>query len=208
MCYNLFMQAFLLALSVNHIYIVYFLIIILACAEGPMLSVLCGILIRAGLFDFWPVYLALMFGDLIGDVIWYQIGKHLGHRFIARFGKYFNITEEKVVKATEIFHKHKNRILLISKITNGFGLALVTLVTAGMVRIPFRRYIALNAMGQLVWTGILLTAGYFFGNFYAQMEKFIGRANAVIIAVVAAVAIFYLYKYVRATILQRTHLES
>jgi membrane protein DedA with SNARE-associated domain len=202
------MQEFLLALSTNHIYLVYFLIIVLACAEGPMLSVLCGILIKAGLFDFWPVYMALMVGDLIGDTIWYEIGRHLGHPFIARFGKYFGITEEKIARATEIFHKHKNRILLISKITNGFGLALVTLVTAGMVRIPFRRYIALNFIGQFVWTGILIAAGYFFGNLYAQMEKFIGRLNAVIIIAVAAVVVFYLYKYIRARILQRAHLEN
>jgi membrane protein DedA with SNARE-associated domain len=202
------MQEFLLTLSANHIYLVYFLIIILACAEGPMLSVLCGILIKAGLFDFLPVYFALMFGDLIGDTIWYEIGRHLGHPFIARFGKYFGITEEKVTRATEIFHKHKNRILLISKITNGFGLALVTLVTAGMVRIPFGRYITLNLIGQFVWTGILISAGYFFGNFYAQIERFMGKANAVIIVAVAAVIVFYLYKYIRTAILQRTHLEN
>ena len=169
------MQAWIIQLSTSHAYLVYGIIILLACAEGPILSLLFGLLLRLGYFDFPLVYGSLMIGDLIGDVIWYYIGYYFGHRFIARFGKYFNITEESVDKVKNIFHRHKHKILFLSKITNGLGFALVTLITAGMVRIPFLMYMLTNITGQFVWTGLLLAVGFFFGNLYVTINNWAMR---------------------------------
>jgi membrane protein DedA with SNARE-associated domain len=166
------------------------------------------VLINAGYFQFWPLYFVLMFGDILGDVIWYAVGRYFGHSFITRFGRYFHMTEEKVAKATAVFHKHKNPILIISKITNGFGFALVTLISAGIVRIPFRHYLALNAIGQILWTGVLLGVGYFFGRFFMTIEYFMGKGSALGLVVLAGILVFFLYKYVRATILRRARLDN
>ena len=138
------MQEYFIQFSAQHIYLVYTLIIVLAFIEGPVLSVMFGVLIKLGFFSFWPVYAALMAGDLLGDSFWYYIGRYYGHSFIRKFGKYFSINEEVVTKVDRIFHRFKNSILFASKITSGFGLALVTLITAGIVRIPFGRFIFIN----------------------------------------------------------------
>ncbi|MFA6554064.1 MAG: DedA family protein [Candidatus Paceibacterota bacterium] len=169
------MQEWLIQLVTVHPYVVYAIIIVTACAEGPILSLIGGVLIKLGYFSFIPLYVALMVGDLLGDALWYNIGRYYGHRFIKRFGKYFDITEESVIKVTDIFHKYKHHILFISKITNGLGFALVTLMTAGMVKIPFWRYMAINATGQFVWTGFLIGVGYFFGNLYVTVESVLGK---------------------------------
>jgi len=150
--YNLpTMQSWLITLATSHPYVIYGIIVVLACAEGPYLSMICGFFLRFGYFLFWPLYIALMVGDLIGDVIWYYIGRRYGHRFIKRFGKYFSITEENVGKVERVFHKYKHSILFVSKISNGFGFALVTLITAGMVaRAHSGLYMLVNAIGQLI----------------------------------------------------------
>jgi len=180
------MQEWLINLGTDHAYWVYAFIIVLACAEGPMLSMIFGVILKLGYFSFIPIMLSLMIGDLIGDVVWYYIGYRFGHRFIGRFGKYFSITEENIGKVTRIFHKYKHRILLISKMSNGFGFALVTLMAAGMARIPFINYISINVIGQFVWTGFLLGVGYFFGNLYLQVDSILGK-----MAVVALFAIIF-----------------
>jgi len=182
----------LVNIATNHDVLVYGLIIILACAEGPILSLLFGVLIRLDLFPLWPVYAALMAGDLVGDVIWYYVGYHFGHRFIRRFGKNFGVTEAGVERMTKLFHKHKYPILFVSKITNGLGLALVTLTTAGMVRIPFWKYMGANLLGQFIWSGFLLGIGFFFGDLYVQINNIFWK-----IGVVAAglFVLFLLYRY-------------
>ena len=110
-------EEWLIWLVTLHQYWAYAIIVAVAFAEGPYLSMAAGFLLRFDYFSFWPLYGALMVGDLIGDVVWYYIGRRWGHGFIKRFGKYFSITETGVEKVTKIFHKYKHSILFISKIS-------------------------------------------------------------------------------------------
>ena len=183
--------------ALDHNLLIYFLIIILACAEGPILSVVFGVLLRLGYLHFIPIYACLMLGDLIGDGIWYRIGRVYGHGFIARWGKYFDVTEEKVGKMTRLFHKYKHAVLFISKISNGFGFSLVTLMTAGVVRIPFGEYLSVNLLGQFVWTGILLAVGYFFSSAYIQVNNWAGRISLIVGIVLVCFALFRYVQYLR-----------
>ncbi len=173
------MQAFLIQLIAFYPYAVYGFIVIFASAEGPILSIIGGILLRMGYFSFFPLYGALMLGDLLGDTIWYYIGFRFGHGFVKRFGKYFSITEERIAKVEKIFHRYKSSILFISKISNGLGFALVTLITAGLVKIPFRRYMMINLSGQFIWSGLLIGAGYFFSHLYMQLDTLFGRLSVI-----------------------------
>ena len=181
-----------------HPYIVYAIIVFVSFVEGPILSMICGLLLRIGYLDFPLTYASLMLGDLIGDVFWYYLGYFVGHKFIKRFGKYFSITEEGVQTVSTIFHTYKDYILIISKITMGFGFALVTLVTAGIVRIPFKRYITLNAMGQFVWTGLLMIVGYFLGQAYTTFDNIFSKTFIAAIFILVIVALFGYGKYVRS----------
>lgn len=191
------MQEWLIHFGASHQYLIYAVIIILACAEGPILSMIFGVLIRLGYFKFAPVYAALMVGDLLGDVIWYYIGFHFGHRFVRRFGKYFGITEEGVNKMTHLFHRFHSPILFISKISNGLGLAIVTLMTAGMVRIPFLKYLSVNLIGQFIWSGLLIGVGYFFSHLYIQFDNILSRASIIGFAIIFIIAAVRLQKYFR-----------
>ncbi len=191
------LQEWLTHLATNHPVLVYAIIIIVSFVEGPILAMLCGLFVKLGSFSFLPLYLALMVGDLIGDVFWYYIGYFVGHPFIRRFGKYFSVTEEGVTKVTAIFHKYHTYILLISKITMGFGFALVTLVTAGIVKIPFKKYIAMNVVGQLVWTGILMAVGYFLGHIYVAVDNVLGKLFIIALFVIAFIGLIGYGKYMR-----------
>ncbi len=178
------MQEFLISLSHQYSVITYIVIVVVAALEGPIISMILGVLVKLDYFAFLPIYLALMAGDLMGDVVWYYVGRHFGYRFVDRFGKYFSVTPDSIAKVSAIYHRHKDSIMFISKITNGFGFALVTLITAGIVRIPFWRYFAINAVGQLVWTALLMGIGYFFGNLYQQVDTWLGRLSVAVLFVV------------------------
>ena len=176
----------------THYYLVYIVIAIIACAEGPWISLILGVVLRLGFLYFWPIYIALMVGDLVGDVIWYYIGRRYGHSFIGKHGHRFNITEASVERLTRLFHKHKHLVLFLSKISNGMGFALVTLMTAGMVKIPFGRYIVVNAVGQLVWTGFLIGTGFFFSSLYITVDNVLGKIS---ITAVIVILLFLAYRY-------------
>lgn len=191
------MQDFLISLSTDHLYLVYLFVIFTACIEGPILALVFGVLIKLGYFPLIPIYLALMLGDLFGDTIWYLIGRHFGHPFVKKYGHFFSISVERILKVEKIFHKYQTSILIISKLTTGFGFAIVTLFTAGLVKVPFRYYIFLNFIGQFFWTALLLTVGYYFSHFYLAVDGVLGKMATVAGLIILIVAFLGFSKYVK-----------
>jgi len=182
----------------------YLIVFLAALVEGPVIMTISGFLLRLGTFGFWPLYLTLMAGDLAADTLWYAGGYFWAHRIVQRYGKYFSITEDLLQRTKEAFHRHQNKVLFLSKITMGFGFAVVVLLTAGMVRVPFKKYITFNAAGQFVWTGILLAVGYYFGSFYLVLNEAIRGAALVAFVVMVTTLLYGLSRYLKSRDLAHT----
>ena len=196
-----FLQEYTVQLILHSRYIIIFLLTII---EGPLIMMVSGFLLRLGYLDFLPTYACLMAGDLVGDIAWYSVGYYLGTPFIRKFGKFFSVNEEQIEIVRRIFHKRKNSILFISKITMGFGFALVTLITAGLVHIPFKRYFTINFFGQFIWTAILIYVGYAFGHVYAQVNDAIGKIFIAGLLLLFFLALIGFGRYLRAK-MSNTH---
>ncbi len=176
----------------------YGLLLVAAVVEGPIVFFVSGFLVHLGVLSLVPAFVGLMIGDLIGDTIYYVIGYQYGHTFVRKFGKYIGVNEEKIEKVTMIFKKHNTKILVISKLTNGFGLSIAVLITAGMTKLRFTTFLLYNALGEIVWAALLVGAGYFFGEWYAQVHSWIGRVG-IGFGVVVAVMIFIQWnRYMRS----------
>lgn len=180
----------------------YLLIIPITIVEGPLIMMVCGFLLKLGYFSLVPLYLILMLGDLVGDVWWYFVGYFFGDRFVKRFGKFFSITEEQVTIAKGLFRRYHDPIVLGSKLTMGFGLAIVTLVSAGISKVPFGRYMTLNIIGQFFWTGFLLTLGYLFGHLYSAIDDIFGRIFIISTFLVVFLCVIGFGKYVKSITLK------
>lgn len=147
-------------------YFKYLLIFLGAVIEGPILTVASGFLLRQGIFNPLFLFLALVSGDLAADIGWYYIGYFFVEPALRRHGKFFSLTPELFEKIKSIFHRKQSIILFISKITMGFGMALGTLMTAGAARIPLRAYLFYNALGEIIYVGVLMFLGYYLGYLY------------------------------------------
>ncbi len=143
----------------------------LAIVEGPVVMIVAGFLVHTGFFEFWPIYLVLVAGDLTADIGWYFAGKYGGRPLIEKYGHFFDVTEANVERAETFFHKHQTKILFISKLTTGFGMAIAVLIAAGAARVPFKKYFTVNFFGEFVWAGFLFSIGYFFGQLYSLVNK-------------------------------------
>lgn len=194
----MFIEHFLSGLS-NYRYL---LVYVLALFEGPMVMVASGILLKLNFFYFWPIYFALMLGDFTADLVWYWAGYYGGRPFVGRFGKYFSLSPEILEKLEDFFHKHQDKILFLSKITMGFGFAVATLFTAGLARVPFKRYALFNLLGGFIWTGILLSLGYFFGNLYTTIGKGFRVAFIICLAAILLGALYGGGRYFKTLLLK------
>jgi membrane-associated protein len=192
------MEEWLIQLSEHHAIWVYLFTAVFASIQGPTLALIFGVLLKLGYFSIIPVYVSLMVGELIGDTIWYMIGKNLGHPFVRKYGKFFSISEDRIKQVEHIFHRYTKSILIISKLTTGFGFAIVTLFTAGLVKIPFKQYITLNLLGQFFWTAFCLGFAYFFSNLYLAFDDILGRMFVIALVIILIGAFFGFSGYVKS----------
>lgn len=174
-----------------------------AIVEGPILTVASGFLLHQGVFDLLLLYFILATGDLVGDVGWYYIGYFFAEPIIKKHGRFFGVTPELFEKVKLVFHKKHSAILFISKITMGFGMALGTLMAAGAVRIPLRIYIFYNALGELVYVGILMLLGYYFGYLYNQIAASFRLLSLFAVLVFVGVAIYGFSHYMKTRLLKK-----
>ena len=141
--------------------------------EGPVVMMGAGFLLRLGQISFWPVYLVVVIGDFASDIGWYVIGYHGARPFFNHYGHYLGITPAVIEKIQKRFHRHSVWILVVSKLTMGFGFALATLTVAGMLRVPFWRYLIINLVCGFIWTLFVFFIGYFFGNVYEFVPEYL-----------------------------------
>ncbi len=186
-----------------HAFIIHFKYLLLffgVIVEGPIIMVASGFLIHQGIFELLPAFIAIFAGDLAGDVAWYYIGYYFAEPFLRKHGHFLSVTPEGLEKAKLLFKRYHVKILLISKMTLGFGMALATLIAAGATRVSFRLYMLLNALGEFILIALLLVAGYYFGYLYASIAK--GFKNFFLIGLVAFVAllIYGFTKYMKKKI--------
>jgi membrane-associated protein len=178
----------------------YVILFPIAFLEGHIITIISGFLVRLGYLNFIPAGLVIASGNLLGDILFYWLGYTKGEKFALKYGKYIGINETNLETTKAIFMKHHEWILLISKLTNGLGLAIVILFTAGMSKIPFRKYLLLNIIGELAWTGLLLTLGYFFGHLYARINNVFSGIGFVLVVAVLVFLFVRILNYLRAKI--------
>ncbi len=154
------------------------------------MTIIGGFLVSLGYLNFFLAYLVLLFGDLVGDSLYYSIGRWGRNRFIERWGRYVGITAERLALMEAYFEKHGGKSLFFGKLTHAVGG--VILVAAGMAKVPFWKFIWYNFLATLPKALILMLIGFYFGQAYAQLNRYLDYTALVTVAVVVLLIILYL----------------
>lgn len=162
--------------------------------EGTVVMLTGGVLVRLGQVEFWPTYVALLAGDFLADIMWYFIGYFGARKAVLRWGHLADLTPAVLEKIEKRFHTYHTWVLVISKLTMGFGLAAGTLMVAGMMRISFLRFCVINFLGGVVWVYLVLTVGYYFGNVFQYIPKQFQIAFVVVVLIAAFAALRFVTK--------------
>jgi len=167
----------------------YLLLFPISVAEGPTITIIAGFLASEGVLNPIIAYLVMVAGDVAGDTIYYAVGRWGGRSYIWKHGKFFGVTEGRVVHTEEHFKNHSIKTLLIGK-TNALG-ALV-LAAAGLGKMPYLKFIIVNTLASSVKVLILIVIGYYFGRSYKVIDGYLGLTGAIITGVtILALAIYF-----------------
>jgi membrane protein DedA with SNARE-associated domain len=160
----------------------------LAVVEGPIVTVIGAFLASQGYLSLLAVYLVVVAADIIGDVLFYAIGRYGKEILLDRWGHYVGVTPERLERLEDHFDQHGGKTLLIAKATHSLGFAV--LLAAGASRMLFGPFIWYNLVGTLPKSLFFLLVGYLLGYAYLQIDSYIVGYSLLVI-VVAAIALFY-----------------
>jgi membrane protein DedA with SNARE-associated domain len=139
-------------------YLVIFPLIIL---EGPITSVICGFLSSVNILNIFIVYPVLVVADLVGDLLYYSLGRWGGSRFVRKYIKLFRLSEKTMTRIENHFDKHTKKTIIIGKISHAFGAPI--LIAAGIVKVRLYEIFWSNIVVTIPKYLVLLIVGYYFG---------------------------------------------
>jgi membrane-associated protein len=79
------------------------LLFVLAVAEGPIVSVIGAYLAKLGLMDVYAVFAVVVAADLIGDMLFYELGRNGSRWLSTKWQHRLHLDDSRIDKLKELF---------------------------------------------------------------------------------------------------------
>jgi membrane protein DedA with SNARE-associated domain len=147
----------------------YLVLGVLIVLQGPLATLLGGAAAAAGLLRPVWVFVVGVGGNLIADVLWYTVGRTGKVKWLRRPSRWIGLSQEKIDQILSGMRLHSTKILLMAKLSAGF--AVPALLSAGLARVPWRRWFPVVFIGETLWTGALLLIGFYATEAIKRVEQ-------------------------------------
>ncbi|HZZ99221.1 MAG TPA: VTT domain-containing protein [Candidatus Paceibacterota bacterium] len=180
----------------------YWVMLIAMFVEGPVVTAAAAFAVTLGYFDIWAVFVISILGDLIPDVVYYAIGYWGRITLVERFGSKVGLTPERMERMAKLLHDHAWKTMIALKMTP--ILPTTGLMVVGTTKMPIKKYVVISSVVILPKTILFMLVGYYFGQAYGTISKYIDNLTYLALIIVAIFFVFsYLYKKYSAKLGQK-----
>jgi membrane protein DedA with SNARE-associated domain len=160
------------------------------------LLVAVGTLIRIGHLDPAPAIACAVAGALTADCVWFYFGRRRG-KGVLRFLCRVSLEPDSCVRRTEsAFLKYGPNTLLIAKFIPGLNAVAAPL--AGNSGIGVIHFLAIDALGVVIWSAAYMAVGYLFSDEVELVLGYVQRlGSGFTVLVVGLFAAWILWKFVQ-----------
>ncbi len=152
---------------------------------GDSLLFAAGTFAALGVLDPHVLFLLLTAAAILGDTVNYWIGHWVGPR---AFGGSIRWLRQDYLRRTELFYeRHGGKTIVLAR----FVPIIRTFApfVAGVGTMAYPRFVAFNVGGAVVWVGLFIYGGYFFGNLPVVRANFSLVVLAIILLSVLPLAV-------------------
>jgi membrane-associated protein len=144
---------------------------------GDSLLFAAGTFAALGALDLWLIILLLTIAAILGDTVNYWVGAYIGPR-VFRWDVRF-LRREYLERTHAFYEKHGGKTIILAR----FVPIIRTFApfVAGVGAMSYPKFITYNVVGAILWVGLFVLGGYFFGNISVVRENF----TLVILAIIA-----------------------
>ena len=121
----------------------------------------------------------------LGDNLGYALGYRGGRPLLERYQRIFRIKDTTLQRGDQLFAKYGAATVFFARFV--FGMRIIAGPMAGVLRMPWKKFLIYNFFGALVWVNVIAFAGYLFGRHWERLVRDLGRFNFIAVIVAALV---------------------
>lgn len=145
-------------------------IVIMPFLPGDSLLFAAGALSGDGSLSVWLLFVLLFSAAVIGDTVNYWIGKKVGSKVYALSNSRW-LKKEHLERTHRFYEKHGAKTIVLARFVP--IIRTIAPFVAGVGLMHYRHFLTYNVLGALLWVGIFLFGGYYFGQLPFIQENFI-----------------------------------
>jgi membrane-associated protein len=135
---------------------------------GDSLLFAAGALAALGSLDLWLLVVLLIGAAILGDSVNYWVGAWIGPRAFS--GNVRFLRKDYLERTRSFYEKHGGKTIILAR----FVPIIRTFApfVAGVGAMSYPRFIVYNIIGAVLWVGLFVPLGYYFGNMPTVKNNF------------------------------------
>ena len=126
----------------------------------------------------------------LGDNLGYAIGFRGGRPLLERYRELLRLRPASLERGDRLFARYGAVTVFFARFV--FGLRIVAGPLAGVLRMPWKKFLLFNFMGALLWVTVIAGVGYLFGRHWARLVQDLKRFD-IAVAILVLLAAFYFW---------------
>jgi membrane protein DedA with SNARE-associated domain len=131
-------------------------------------------------------------GAICGDQIGYFIGRWIGTRMLARWGRKVGLTDERLQLGRFLFRRYGGGVVFLGRFVA--ILRTCAAVLAGANKMPWHTFLLWNALGGISWTALYGFGAYLLGDEAKHIRGPVGIALAVIAGIALLAVLIFVHR--------------
>jgi membrane-associated protein len=124
----------------------------------------------------------------LGDNLGFALGYYGGRALLGRYQSFFRIQTATVERGERLFARYGSLTIFFARFV--FGMRIIAGPLAGVLRMPWKRFLLFNFMGAALWVSVISSVGYLFGRHWERLERHMKRFDVIVAVVVLLIAVF------------------
>ncbi|MGA8764475.1 MAG: DedA family protein [Candidatus Sulfotelmatobacter sp.] len=106
----------------------------------------------------------------LGDNLGYLIGHYGGRPLLDHYKNFFRVPGATLERGEKLFGRYGPVTIFFARFV--FGMRVIAGPLAGVLRMPWRRFIVYNLLGAGLWVTVISLIGFFFGSRWESLMHF------------------------------------
>lgn len=128
----------------------------------------------------------------LGDNLGFAIGSYGGRPLLERYQRTLRIRPTVIARGEKLFARYGTATIFVARFIA--GLRIIAGPLAGVLRMPWRKFLVFNFLGAVLWVCVISSVGYLFGKHWDALVDLVQDANLAVAMVFVVVCAFFWWK--------------